>query len=109
MLFLREDLEALKTMTPDEQQEDINIMVKWVEELSQSGNYISGDPLENEVRLAKKDQIISDGPFIETKEALSGYMILQAENLDQAATIAQGCPLIGKNIKSIEVRQILRF
>lgn len=59
--------------------------------------------------MARKDKIISDGPFIETKEAVSGYMIISAENLEQAAQIAQSCPLVGVNVRSIEVRPILIY
>lgn len=109
MLFIREDLEALKRMTEDELQEDIRIMVKWVEELSRAGNYVSGDPLEPDTRVARKEAILTDGSFIETKEALSGYIVISAENIDQAAHIAQGCPLLGRNVKSLEVRPILKF
>ncbi|MBT1703836.1 YciI family protein [Chryseosolibacter indicus] len=109
MLFIREDLDALKNMTEEEMQEDINTMIQWVEALSRSGNYVSGDPLEPEIRVARKEGILTDGPFIETKEALSGYLIIQAENIEQAAQIAQACPLIGRNVKSLEIRPIQKF
>jgi hypothetical protein len=109
MLFIREDLDAVKRMTEEQIQEDIRIMTKWVEDLSRSGNFVQGEPLEPEVRISRKDDIISDGPFIETKEAVSGYMIIQAENLDQAARIAQGCPALGANVESIEVRPVMKY
>jgi hypothetical protein len=109
MLFIREDLNAVKQMSEAQLQDDIQQMVRWVEELSRTGNYVSGDPLEPEIRLTRKDEIFSDGPYIETKEAVSGYMIIAAANLDQAAQIAQTCPMLGVNIQAIEVRPILKF
>lgn len=109
MLFIREDLEAVKNMTPEQLQEDINIMVKWVEDLSKGGYFVGGEPLEADIRVARKDEIVSDGPFIETKEAVSGYLVIQAESIEQASQIAAACPLLQYNVKSIEVRPILKY
>jgi hypothetical protein len=37
-----------------------------------------------------------DGPYVEIKELIGGYMIVSAESLDEAADIARGCPgLVG--------------
>jgi len=109
MLFLREDLNEIRSVSQEESQRQIEIMVRWVEELSKSGNFVSGEPLEPEIRIARKDEIMFDGPFIETKEGVSGYLIISASSMDQACEIAQGCPLIGSVVKSIEVRPILKY
>ena len=109
MLFLREDLDEIRNTPEKESQRQIEIMVGWVEQLSKSGSFVSGEPLEPEYRIARKDEIIYDGPFIETKEAVSGYLIINAESLEQACEIAQGCPLIGMVVKSIEVRPVLKY
>ncbi len=109
MLFIREDLEKVKQLSEEAIQEDIELMTKWIEQISKTGNYLNGEPLEPEVRMVKDGEIISDGPFIETKEALSGYLVIQAENLELASQIALTCPLLKINIKSIEVRPILKF
>jgi hypothetical protein len=109
MLFIREDLEQLGSRTEEELQNEIQVMTKWVEELSKTGNYISGEPLEAEIRVAKADEIIHTGPSIELKEGISGYMVIAAENIDQASALAQGCPLLGTTVKSIEVRPIFNF
>lgn len=45
---------------------------------------------------------ISDGPFIETKEALGGYYLIEARDLDQAIKLAALCPS-----PAIEVRPVL--
>ena len=109
MLFIREDLEKLKTVSQEDQEREIQVMMKWVEELSSTGNFVSGEPLESEVRVARSAEIAHSGPFAETHEGVSGYMVINAENIDQAAELAQGCPLLGQSIKSIEVRPILKF
>lgn len=48
----------------------------------------------------------TDGPFAETKEVIGGYMIVTAEDLDQAVEIASGVPgLVGPG-SGVEVREI---
>jgi len=109
LLLIREDLQAVMKMTPEEQSSDIQTMVKWVEELTQSGNFIQGDPLETGMRVATKEGVVSDGPFIEAKEGISGYTLIQAESLDHAAELAAICPLVQTGQLKIEVRPILAF
>lgn len=109
ILLIREDLRLLEKMSKEQQDADIQTMVKWVEEITQSGNFVQGDPLENEIALAVKDKIITDGPFIEVKEAISGYTIIKADSLQQAAEIASTCPLVQTGLVKIEVRPILQY
>src|SRR5438034_4061974 len=49
----------------------------------------------------------ADGPFVEVKELVGGYMIVSADNLDQAITVARGCPGLvrrGSGVEVIEIR-----
>ena len=43
------------------------------------------------------------------KEAISGYFFIHAENLEQAASIAQTCPLVLSGRMSMEVRPVILF
>src|SRR5258705_2825570 len=94
MLIIREDLERMGKLTDEERFSNIRMMLKWVDSLIESGHYIKGEPLLIKGRYVTKDQILSDGPFIEAHEGISGYEIIRAENLEQAAAIAQNCPLV---------------
>jgi hypothetical protein len=109
LLLIREDLKAVMSMTPEQQGNDIQAMIKWVEELTQSGNFIQGDPLETGMKLATKDGVMSDGPFIEAKEGISGYTLIQADSLEEAAELAMMCPLVQSGQLKMEVRPILAF
>jgi hypothetical protein len=44
------------------------------------------------VRVADGKTLTTDGPFVETKEALGGYFFLDAEDLDTAIEVAAGVP-----------------
>ena len=106
MLIIREDLAKMSKMTDEERFANIPMMLKWVDSLIESGNYIKGEPLLIKGRYVTKDQILSDGPFIEAHEGISGYEVIRAENLDQAAAIAQNCPLVQRGLAVREVRPI---
>ena len=45
-------------------------------------------------RVVSKKKVYTDGPFVEAYEIIAGYLILEAENLDTAAALAQTCPLL---------------
>jgi len=105
-MIIREDLDRLGQLTDEERFANIPMMLKWVDSLIESGNYIRGEPLLIKGRYVSKDQILSDGPFIEAREGVSGYEIIRAESLEQAAAIAQTCPLVQQGLAVREIRPI---
>ena len=107
MLIVREDLEKMGKISHEERFSNIPMMLEWVDSLIESGNYVTGEPLLPTGRYVSKDQILSDGPFIEAREGISGYDIIMAENLEQAAAIAQSCPLVQRGLAVREVRQLV--
>ena len=107
LLLIREDLQRRAKLTPAEFDYQTQIMTKWVESMARSGNYLQAEPLHNEGKYVGREQVQSDGPFIEAKESISGYILITAENLDQATSIAQGCPLIAIGVGVVEVRRIM--
>lgn len=50
---------------------------------------------------------VTDGPFIESKEIVGGFMILAAENLEEAVHVAQACPPIAASSANVEIREIM--
>ena len=53
-----------------------------------------------------RDGVVTDGPFIETKEALGGYYLIEADDLDQALAVAKDCPA---PFGGVEVRPVMTF
>lgn len=107
LLIVRDDVQRLSKLSKEEMNANILEMTLWVEELAQSGNWVNGEPLMHLGRYVSRDNVLSDGPFIEAKEAVSGYITIRAENLNQAVSIAQTCPKVIKNETVIEVRPIM--
>ena len=107
LFIIREELKVLKTYSEEERNRGMQEMTRWVESLAESWNYVDGEPLAIIGRYVSRENIVSDGPFIESKEGISGYMLVNAENLDQAASLAQTCPLVLRGAMVIEVRPTL--
>jgi hypothetical protein len=107
LLLVREDINMLKQIGEEGRYNNMRQMMKWVESLAESGNFTSGEPLVLSGKYVRRDDVFSDGPFIESKEGISGYIFLQAENIEQAASIAQTCPLVMQDRMILEVRPVM--
>jgi len=84
--------------------------VEYSDSLRKRGAYHGGNPLEHvstatTVRMKQGKPVVTDGPFAETKEALGGYSIIEAKDLDEALAIVARHPLIRAGL-SIEVRPL---
>ncbi len=78
----------------------------WFRKLTEDGVYENvGDRLisTGAKTIKGSDKIITDGPFPESKEIIAGFIKIKAENLDEAAEIAKGCPIFFVN-GSLEIR-----
>ena len=106
MLLIREEMEETQNLPPQEFQELVEAHMKWVQELTEKGIFKGGHGLEyNGKTINNNTMVITDGPFIEAKECVGGYYIIQAADLDQAAEIARDCPSI-KYKGTVEVRPL---
>ena len=52
----------------------------------------SGNRLSDDGRVVKPGAVVTDGPYVEIKEAIGGYIAVRAGSLDEAAELAKGCP-----------------
>ena len=68
----------------------------------------AGDGLKREGRVVNGKKVVSDGPFIEMKEIVGGFSIVQADTLDAAAELAKGCPIFVRG-GTVEVRPLQGF
>ncbi len=108
LMLIREDLGAYGNMTPEEVQRDIEKHVKWVEQLVANGSFKGGNPLSPQGKHIKAaGKLVTDGPYIELKEGISGYYFLAADSLEAASKIAQGCPSLEIGA-TLEIREIIQ-
>jgi hypothetical protein len=79
-------------------------------ELHEQGKLISTNALQpvltaTSVRSADGKQVVTDGPFAETREQLGGYFLIDVENLDEAINIAKTIP--GGRLGTVEIRPLV--
>ena len=79
-------------------------------ELAQRGIPNEALTLPNEavtVRVRKKKLSRTDGPFMETKEVLAGFVLIEAKNIDEAVEMAATNPMA--KLGAVEVRPLVDF
>jgi hypothetical protein len=70
-----------------------------------AGAVLGGNALQpTSTATTIRDGVVTDGPFAETKEALGGYYLVEADDLDQALAIAKEVPVLSGGI---EVRPVM--
>ena len=107
LFIIREDLNKLKQWSNEERYNAIREMDKWVRSLVEKGKYLSGDALRIAGSYVNKSQVLSDGPFIEAKEGISGIIFMQATDLQDAISLAQTCSFVQTGDMAIEVRPLM--
>ena len=71
---------------------------------------MAANPLEptttaTSIRVRDGKRLVTDGPFAETHEQLGGYFLIEADNLDEATSIAARIP--SARTGTIEVRPLV--
>ena len=75
----------------------------------QSEIFDLGDGLKPGGKLVRAEGVPTDGPFVEAKEVLGGYSIVQASSLARAAEISRSCPVLMFPGASVEVREMAGY
>lgn len=107
MLLIRSEEEPKADLSPEQLQQHIEKVGGFIKKLTNEGRMKSAQPLEMEGKLLSyKDGRIVDGPYNETKEIISGYYHLLANDLEEAVEIAKQDPRFEEGIWRVEVRPI---
>ena len=94
--------------------ERVAAMMKYNEALKEAGILITLEGLHPpsmgaRISFAGGKPVVTDGPFIEAKEIMGGYSIVQASSLARAAEIAKECPMNHRPGASIEIRELAGY
>jgi hypothetical protein len=107
ILFFRMDITTKEVQPTPEQMEDYMAQwKKWTDGIAAKNKLVGGNHLSVEGKVLRSKGVITDGPYVETSESIAGYIIIKAENLDDAVKIAEKCPILQGEDTSVEVRQI---
>ncbi|MGE7774502.1 YciI family protein [Chitinophaga sp. NPDC101104] len=80
----------------------------WLGGIAAQGKLVSPPTrlIPNQGRVLKPGGVVTDGPFVEIRERLGGLTVIRAADLDEATTLAHGCPAIEVG-GSVEIRPVM--
>jgi len=110
LLLIYGEEKRWNTMSPTEHDKILNEYMDYTKSIAQSGNYKGGNELDvtttaKTVRVRDNQQVVTDGPFAETKEQLGGYYLVEAKDVNEALKLAARIP--SARWGSIEVRPVI--
>ena len=100
LFIYREPTESRAKPSPEEMQALQAGWYTWMQKFS-AAIVPGGDGLKHSGRVVKAG-LVTDGPYVEAKEFVASFSLIQAENYDAAVAIARECP--GDNV--IEIREL---
>ncbi len=98
------------TASPEERQKTMEKWMGWFKDMGAKGLIKDpGHPLEGGGKIVRgKPVSVSDGPFAEAKDLIGGYTLIEASDLNHAAEIAKGCPILEVG-GAVEVRPVMKM
>jgi hypothetical protein len=97
------------TITPEAMQQTLERWRVWIGEGLKKGWILdSGDALTQDGKVVRPPKVVTDGPFVESKEIVGGFSIIEADTIETAAELAKGCPALLSG-GSVEVRPLAGF
>ena len=106
-LFIYRNAAALDQAppSPEMMQEILATWGKWLEQVAKNGNLVDGgDGLQGTGKIVRPGGIVSDGPFIESKEWLIGFYLVDCES--EANALARAKQICNDPFHAIEVRPV---
>jgi len=79
----------------------------WVGGIAAQNKFVGGKGLSTEGRVLKPHKVITDGPFAEIKESIAGYIMIKANDFDEAVSLAKDCPILNGEGNSVEIRKVV--
>ena len=109
VILIYEDEAGYATATPEVMNEVMEAHNAFQAQVEQHGAKLLGGEALQPVSTAtsvRGGSEVTDGPFVETKEALGGYYLIEAPDLDTALAVAKTCPA---RFGGVEVRPVMTF
>ena len=109
MFTIYHEEKVLDAMAEKEMQALVDSAIEYAEEIRRSGHYIASDALQRvgtarTIRVQAGKVSTTVGPFIETKEQLGGFFLIEAKDMDEACAVAARFP--PARVAVLEVRPV---
>lgn len=93
--------------SPEKWQQHMQLWMAWMGDLAKEGKFVGAQPLTPAGKVVTgTKKLITDGPYMEGKEMVGGYLICKAASFDEAVEISKGCPILAFDDGTVEVREL---
>ena len=107
MLLFRQIDTDDSSMSPGEMQAVFKKWDNWFTGIAAQGKLSNmGIRLASPGKVLKAGGVITDGPFVEIRERLNGFIVIRADDIEEATTLAHGCPILEID-GTVEIRPFL--
>ena len=107
LLFRRDVMTKDPAPSPEQFQAMMKPWQDWMGGLAAQNKLANpGNRLSSEGKVVKSEKVVTTGPYVEMKEAIGGYIIVNAADLEEAAELSKGCPILQMG-GNVEVRTIV--
>ncbi|MEI6409581.1 MAG: YciI family protein [Bacteroidota bacterium] len=96
-----------RELSPEQIEEHLNRWQEWIRGLAEDNRLGGGQPLLPEGKVLQgRQQKLTDGPFMEGKEIVGGFVILRAADIEEAVQMSRHCPNLEFEGGLVEIREI---
>ncbi|PJZ57245.1 YciI family protein [Leptospira barantonii] len=108
LILMRLDL-VTKEAQPSPEQLEVYMKQyhDWVGKIISLNKFSGGTGLSTEGKVIRSNGIVTDGPYVDIKESIAGFIVIKAKDFEEAASIAKECPILNGDGNSVEVRKII--
>ena len=107
MLIFRGGAPEIPDLSPTEMQAHLRKWYAWAAELAKAGRHSGGQPLDDSGKTIRgRNRNVTDGPYAESKDLVTGSLVLEAATLEEATELAKDCPVFEFG-GSVEVRPVI--
>jgi hypothetical protein len=112
LLLVHHNEDMFKRMPEDTRKDLLAESIQLCHQLDGKRQYVHASPLQPEatgtvVQVRDGKSVVTDGPFMETKEQLAGYFLVEANDRAEAISIAKRVP--GARVGTVEVRPVIEI
>ena len=107
LIFRRGAVEPNAHLSPEQLQAMMKPWQEWIGSLEAQNKLADrGNRLEHAGKVIRPGGVITDGPYVETKEAVGGYTMIRANSMEEAIQLSKDCPILAVG-GNVEVRAII--
>jgi len=100
--------EDFAQLSPEDMQAEVQRWQDWIGGIAAQDKFVETNALGMQGKVVKANNVVTDGPYIELKEMVGGYIVVKADDIDEAVKLSEGCPTLLDG-GSVEVRDVMVF